>query len=237
MQGQRVVALGGTSGIGLAVALGSEKAGASVTVASSRPSSVERALARLGPHASGQVVDVLDPVSVEMLFGTVGPFDHLVYTAGEPLTTMPIGALDLGRARAFFEARYFGVLASVHAAVRHIRHGGSITLTSGTVGERPGPGWSLGASVCGAVNALTRALAIELAPVRVNAVSPGVTRSQVWSEMDQDDREAMYDELARSLPAGRVGEVEDAAEAYLYCMNQSHTTGIVLTVDGGTVLV
>ena len=117
-----------------------------------------------------------------------------------------------------------------------ITSGGSITLTSGTAAEQPGFG-ALPVSICGAMNALTKALAFELAPIRVNAVAPGVVRTPLWDAMSEGDRQHMYDQAAQRLPLGRVGEVADTARAYLYCMEQGFGTGIVLTVDGGTVLV
>jgi len=92
-------------------------------------------------------------------------------------------------------------------------------------------------SICGAMNALTKALAVELAPIRVNAVAPGVVRTPLWAAMSDADRQAMYDQAAQQIPLGRIGEVADIARAYLYCMEQEFGTGIVLTVDGGTVLV
>lgn len=237
MQGQRVVVFGGTSGIGYAVAQRSLAAGASVAVASRRKASVEAAVGRLGEGATGRDVDVADAAAVASFLQDTGPFDHLVYTAGEPLSMMEIDKLDLGRARAFFEARFFSALGAVHAARPLLREGGSITLTSGSAADRPGAGWALGASVCGAVNSLTRALAVELAPLRVNAVAPGILRSPIWSEMDIEQQEAMYEQVGESLPVGRIGEVGDAADAYLYCMTQPYTTGTVLPVDGGTLLV
>ena len=236
MKGQQVVVIGGTSGIGLAIARQSEAAGAHVNIASRRQASVSAALDLL-EDATGHVVDVLDPGSVKAVFDQIGPFDHLVYTAGEPLSMMRIADLDLDRARSFFEARYFGALNAVHMGVPHLATGGSVTLTSGTAAERPGSGWALGASVCGAINSLTRSLAVELAPIRVNAVAPGVTRSAVWSQMSDADRDGMYEQLGNALPLGRVGEPADAADAYLYCMTQPYTTGQVVTVDGGSVLV
>jgi NAD(P)-dependent dehydrogenase (short-subunit alcohol dehydrogenase family) len=147
-----------------------------------------------------------------------------------------VAELDLDRARSFFGLRYFGVLAAVHAAAPHIRAGGSITLTTGTASVRPGPGWAVAASICGAVEALTRTLAVELAPIRVNAVQPGVIRSPLWSGMSEADREEMYREVGASLPAGRVGEVEDIAAGYLSLMTQPYATGTILTLDGGTLV-
>jgi NAD(P)-dependent dehydrogenase (short-subunit alcohol dehydrogenase family) len=237
LQNQRVVIIGGTSGIGLAIAQQSITHGAEVVVASSRQASVDSALAELGEAATERALDVLDPAAVQQFFDALGEIDHLVYTAGEPLSLMPIGELDLERARGFFQIRYFAALSAIHAAAPHLRARGSITLTSGSAAERPGAGWALAASVCGAVNSLTRALAIELAPIRVNAVAPGVVRSPLWSQLSEANRAAMYTQLGEPLPVGRVGEVDDIAQGYLYCMTQQYGTGTVLNLDGGTLLV
>jgi NAD(P)-dependent dehydrogenase (short-subunit alcohol dehydrogenase family) len=233
LQGQRVIVLGGTSGIGLAAAAAAARQGATVTVVSSRRASVDKALAILPAGATGRAVDLGRPGDVRALFDDLGEIDHLVYTAGEPLELMNAATLDLDAARNFFTLRYFGALSAVQAA--HVR--GSITLTTGTAKDRPGPGWAVVASICGAVEALTRALAVELAPVRVNAVSPGMVRSPLWSRMSDDDRDRMYREAGAQIPVGRVGEVEDIAEAYLFCMTQPFATGTVLTIDGGSILV
>jgi NAD(P)-dependent dehydrogenase (short-subunit alcohol dehydrogenase family) len=230
-----IVVLGGTSGIGFAVAQAAAKEGFGVTVVSSRQSSVDSAVAAL-PGATGKVVDLAEPGAVAGFFAAHGDFDHLVYTAGEALSLMPLDTLDLDAARRFFQLRYFGMLAAVKAAAPHLRPGGSVTLTSGSAATRGGRGWSVGASICGAIEALTRSLAVELAPLRVNAVAPGVVRSPLWRGMGDADRERMYAEVGATLPVGRVGEVEDVARAYLYCVTQPWATGTVLAVDGGTVL-
>jgi NAD(P)-dependent dehydrogenase (short-subunit alcohol dehydrogenase family) len=226
-----IVVLGGTSGIGLAVATRAAAEGFQVTVVSRRRSSVDKAVAAL-PGATGAVVDLGAPDELAGFFAARGEFDHLVYTAGEPLSLMPVDTLDLDAARRFFDVRYFGALAAVKAA--RVRE--SITLTSGTAAARGGHGWGIGASICGAIEALTRSLAVELAPLRVNAVAPGVVRSPLWQRMSEADRERMYADTGAAIPAGRVGEVEDVAQAFLYCITQRWTTGTVVTVDGGTVL-
>jgi NAD(P)-dependent dehydrogenase (short-subunit alcohol dehydrogenase family) len=237
LQDQRVVVIGGTSGIGLAIARASIADGATVVVASSRQPSVDAALADLGPMATGQALDVQDTDAVGRFFGALGDIDHLVYTAGETLSMMPISDLDLNGARGFFQTRYFGALNSVHGAVPHLRPGGSVTLTSGSAGERPSAGWALAASVCGAIASLTRALAVELAPIRVNAVAPGFVRSPLWAQLSDTARAEMYAGTGAALPVGRIGEVEDIARAYLYCMTQGYGTGAVINVDGGALLV
>jgi NAD(P)-dependent dehydrogenase (short-subunit alcohol dehydrogenase family) len=237
LHGQRIVVLGGTSGIGLATAGAAARRGAEVVVVSSRQANVDRAVAELPAGSSGRAADLTDSGGVRSLFGELGAFDHLVFTAGEPLELVKLADMDMDQARQLFGLRYYGALTAVQAAVPHLRPGGSITLTSGIASHRPGPGWSLGASVCGAVEALTRALAVELAPIRVNAVAPGVVRSPLWSAMDEAEREQLYKETGAAIPAGRVGEVTDIAQAYLFCLSQPFATGTVLTVDGGAVLV
>ncbi|MGA7420792.1 MAG: SDR family oxidoreductase [Acidimicrobiales bacterium] len=236
LHGQRVVVLGGTSGIGLATAAQAAVAGARVTVVSGRKASVERALAELPPGSAGHAIDLTDAASVQTFFDDLGDFDHLVYTAGESLVIGTLDALDLDAARRFFDVRYFGALAAARASAPHLRPGGSITLTTGGALARPRPGWSVAVSVLGAVDALTRALAVELAPVRVNAVCPGVVRSPLWAGMSDSERDEFYRTVGSGLLTGRVGEVSDIAHGYLSLMTQPYATGSVLTLDGGGAL-
>jgi NAD(P)-dependent dehydrogenase (short-subunit alcohol dehydrogenase family) len=202
----------------------------------SRPASTGRwRSCRLAP-AGGRAADLTSAALVCPLFDDLGDIDHVVFTAGEPLALTDIAALNLDKAREFFALRYFGALWAVHAAGPHLQPGGSITLTTGIAGRRPSPGWAVAASICGAVESLTRALAVELAPIRVNAVCPGVVRSPLWASMTKTSREQVYRDPAASIPAGRVGEIDDIAHAYLYCLTQPFATGSILTVDGGTAL-
>jgi NAD(P)-dependent dehydrogenase (short-subunit alcohol dehydrogenase family) len=235
--GQRVVVIGGTSGIGLATARAAAEHGAQVVVVSARQESVERALGQLPPGVTGHAVDVRDTGALDAVFDTIGTFDHLAYTSGEALALTPLAQLDLATARRFFEIRYFGVLAAVGAAAPRLSPNGSITLTGGSAGPRPLPGWAVAASICGAMEALTRELALELAPVRVNLVRPGVVESPLWSAMSEADRDALYQTTAKAVPVGHTGQVEEIALAYLYCMQQTYATGSIVPVDGGVVLV
>jgi len=110
-------------------------------------------------------------------------------------------------------------------------------LTTGIAGQRPQKGWVIAASVCGTIEALTRALAVELAPIRVNAVSPGVVRTNLWQSMSEPERERLYESVVKSLPVGRVGEAHDVAQAYLFLMQAGYSTGQTVVIDGGRVLV
>jgi NAD(P)-dependent dehydrogenase (short-subunit alcohol dehydrogenase family) len=238
INGQRVVVIGGTSGIGLATARAAAEGGAQVTVVSARQTSVQRALDQLPPDGvTGHTVDVRDAAALDALFARIGGFDHLVYTSGEALTFMPVADFDQAAARTFFEVRYFGALAAVHAAAPRLSRGGSITLTGGSAAPRPQPGWSVAASLCGAMEALTRALAVELAPIRVNLVRPGVVESPLWSGLSTAEREQLYQATAKTVPVGHTGRAEEIALAYLYCMEQTYATGSIVSVDGGALLV
>jgi NAD(P)-dependent dehydrogenase (short-subunit alcohol dehydrogenase family) len=234
---KRIAVLGGTSGIGLAVAEAAMRAGARVVVASSSKTKVSEALATLGKRADGEVVNLADEAQIRQLFSRLGPFDHLVYTAGESLQLGNLSSIDLADARAAFELRVFGAMAAVKHAVAGIRPGGSVTLTHGIAGARPRKGWTVAASICGAMEAFTRALAVELAPIRVNAVSPGFVRSPLWGGIPEVQRESMYRDVAARLLVGRVGEVADIAHTYLYLMQNEFSSGQTVVVDGGGVLV
>src|SRR3954467_7448891 len=196
---ERIVILGGTSGIGLATAERAAADGATVIVASSSPDRIDAALARLPASAEGYPVNARNEDEIRDLFNRLGRFDHLVFTAGETLQIGAIADTDLDAARRALHVRVWGAYAAVKHAVPHLRAGGSIVLSSGIAGTRPEENWTVAAGICGALDALTRALAVELAPIRVNAVAPGVVRSDLWREMSKQDRSAMYDSLSEAL--------------------------------------
>jgi NAD(P)-dependent dehydrogenase (short-subunit alcohol dehydrogenase family) len=237
LSGKRIVILGGTSGIGLATAKAAQGEGAAVVIASSRRARLDHALASLQDGAEGQVVDVADEAQVRALFERLGAFDHLMFTAGETLHLESLEAMQFDRARAFVNTRFWGAFMAAKYGSPHIASGGSIVLSSGVAGLRPRKGWTVAASICGAVEALTRALAVELAPIRVNAVCPGLVRTELWSDMTEPDRVRMYRDASQRLPVGRVGETDDLAQTYLYLMREAFSTGQVVVVDGGAVLV
>jgi NAD(P)-dependent dehydrogenase (short-subunit alcohol dehydrogenase family) len=234
---QRIVVLGGSSGIGLATAQAAVREGARVVIASSRKDRIKTALVTLPTGSEGHVLDLADGDATRALFARLGSFDHLVFTAGETLQLGSLATTDLDAARRFFALRYWGAYCAAKYGSSSIRQGGSIVFTSGIAGQRPHAGWALGASICAAMEGLTRALAVELAPVRVNIVSPGVVRTQLWANLAEADRGALYQQTAERLPVGHVGDAAEIAEAYVYLMRQTYSTGQVLVVDGGAVLV
>ena len=237
LQDKRVVVLGGSSGIGLAVAQLAAAQGAKVVIVSSNADRVKKAADGIGGEAQGHAVDVSDERAMATLFSKLGPFDHLVFTAGDSLHLHDLASTDLQQARRAFELRYWAALAAVKYGSPYIRKEGSVVLTTGIAGQRPRKGWVIAASVCGTIEALTRALAVELAPIRVNAVSPGMVRTNLWQNMGAEEREKLFESVGKSLPVGRVGEASDISQAYLFLMQEGFGTGQTVVVDGGAVLV
>jgi NAD(P)-dependent dehydrogenase (short-subunit alcohol dehydrogenase family) len=205
-ENKRVVIVGGSSGIGFAIAEETASQGAEVVIVSSKAERVQEAIQSIGGDARGQAADVSDEKAVESFFTNLGAFDHLVFTAGDSLQLYELADTDLKQARRAFELRYWSALATVKYGSLQIRKGGSIVLTTGVAGRRPHKGWVVAASVCGTIEALTRALAIELAPIRVNAVSPGVVRTNLWQNLSSAEREQQKtQEMGHPLRSGRQG--------------------------------
>ena len=237
LNGKRIVVLGGTSGIGFATAAMVAREGAALVVASSRRESVDRAVARLPNGTEGYTIDLSNEEHVRDFFNHIGACDHLVFTAGDMVQRSELSETNVEQARHFFDLRFWRAFMAAKYGGSQIRPGGSIVLTSGIAGRRPHKGRTVGAGVCGAVEALTRALAVELAPIRVNAVCPGPVRTEMWMSMSEEDQEAMARSIGQALLVGRVGEAHDLAHAYLYLMRAGFSTGQVIIVDGGTTFV
>lgn len=237
LQGKKIVLLGGTSGFGLATAQTVAGEGAQVVVVSSRQHRVDEALASLPPGSKGYIANLTNEQQIAELFSKIGEFDHLVFTAGESLQLSELSSIKMDEAKQFFNLRYWGALMAVKYGSPFIRKGGSITLTNGTIGLRPWKGWAVAASLTCAIEGLTRALAVELAPIRVNAVCAGMVRTELWGNIPEADREAMFNDYGSKLLTGRVGEATDIAEAFLYLMKGGFNTGQIMVVDGGGVLV
>jgi NAD(P)-dependent dehydrogenase (short-subunit alcohol dehydrogenase family) len=237
IRGKRIVILGGSSGIGLAVAERVIEQGGEVVIASSNAQRVKEAATSLGEKAQGHEVNLTDESAIQTFFQEVGSFDHLVFTAGDTLQLGELATVDLKKARSAFDVRYWAALAAVKYARSHIRRGGSVVLTTGIAGQHPRKGWVIAASVCGTIEALTRALAVEIAPIRVNAVSPGVVRTNLWQNMKEQERDAMYENIGKNLLVGRAGEAVDIARGCLFLMQEGYSTGQIVVLDGGALLV
>lgn len=237
LKDKKVIILGGSSGLGLATAKAAAAEGATVIIVSGNQQRIDLALQELPDNSSGIAVDLLQEENIKTFFETAGSFDHLVFTAGENLILHNISDTDIEAARNFFNLRYWGAFAAVKYGAPHINPGGSISLTSGIASARPGAGWAIAASICGAMEGFVRTMAVELAPVRVNSVMPGVVKTNLWNSMSDNDRNNLYKTVGDSLPVKRVGEAEDIALAFLYLMKQQFGTGQNMIIDGGAVLV
>lgn len=233
LEGQRVLVIGGSSGIGLAVAKAALEDGARVTIASSRPERLSEAVARLG-GGEGVRLDVTDEAAVQAFFETSGAFDHIAFTAADwaQVDHAAFTETDLAAAASLFQVRFWGALAVAKHAARYVPPGGSITLTNGMAAHRPQKGLAVATAMAGAVEHLVLGLAVELAPIRVNGVCPGAIRTEAWDELPEDFRRFQEARLAPQL-LPRPGEPAEAAEAYLYLMRGTYTTGQVLRVEGG----
>ena len=237
LSGKQVVILGGSSGLGLATAKHAAQAGASVIIVSGNQQNIDKALQQLPAGSKGFAIDLRNEENIKAFFEQCPEFDHLVYTAGENLRFITLNDMDVNNAKEFFTLRFWSALAAVKYAAAKIRKGGSIGLISGIVSSRPGAGWSLGAAICGAVEAFGRAMAVELAPIRVNVVVAGVTKTNLWNSLSDTDRNNLYSAVSNSLLVKRVGEAEEIAQTFLFLMQNQFATGQTFTIDGGTVLV
>jgi NAD(P)-dependent dehydrogenase (short-subunit alcohol dehydrogenase family) len=236
LRDQRVVVIGGSSGIGFAVAEAALADGAKVVIGSSSEANVQAAVERLGAGATGAVTNVREEAGVQAFFEGVGALDHLVFTAGDWVgnpAPSAIAELDFATAAAGLNVRFWGALMAVKHAVPRISPAGSITLTDGVRAHRPAKGSPLSTAFGGAIEHLTLGLAVDLAPVRVNAVCPGLVLTEIWSTVPEERLRRMTERL----PVPRAGDPAEVAQAYLYLMRGGYTTGQVLVVDGGMMLV
>lgn len=231
---QRVIVIGGSSGMGFAIAKAAVVQGAQVLIASRSMDKLSRAAANIGEGVTVHPVDLLDEDSIATLFSNAGPIDHLLIP-GSGVKTGPFADLPLDDALLSMRSKYFGpYLCAKHA---RINSSGSLTLFSGILSRRPGKNDALLAGINAAVEGMGRALAKDLAPVRVNVISPGMTRgTEAYDEMPEDAREGMFTSIAERLPAGRVGTPEDVAQLALMIMQNGFLTGTVIDLDGGGLL-
>ncbi|QWT21271.1 SDR family oxidoreductase [Bacillus sp. NP157] len=226
---QNVLVVGGSSGIGLATAQAFAAAGAKVTIASRSAGKLAEAAEAIGHGVKTVVLDTADNAAVEALAGGQ-TWDHVVVSAAQT-PGGPVRQLALDDAYAAMESKFWGAYRVARAA--NIRDGGSLTLVSGFLSVRPSATSVLQGAINAALESLVRGLALELSPVRVNAVSPGVIRTPLWNGMDDSTRAAFFASAAGKLPAKRVGEPGDIANAVLYAAGTGFTTGSTIMIDGG----
>lgn len=231
LAGKKVVVVGGSSGIGLSTAELARKEGAEVIIASRNAERLKAAADRIG--ATAIPTDVTNDDSVVNLFRAAGPVDHVVVTAAQ-LRSGPFKTVSMEDVRATMEGKFWGAWRCARAA--EIHQGGSLTLVSGFLSIRPRPNSAIVGSANGALESLTRSLALELAPVRVNCVSPGIIDTPIRAAMPEAARKDMLTKIAAGLPAGRVGLAEDIARQIHAFMLNGFATGSIVYIDGGGVI-
>lgn len=229
-----VVVLGGSSGIGLATAKAASTEGARVIVTGRSRERLQAARENIGGDVRTVALDVADEAGTRALFSEFERVDHVFITAGTVLFDPKLSP-DSASLHPAIDTRFWGAFYAAKFAATKMRAGGSITFMSGTTATRPLPGASVATASCGAVEAFARSLAVDLAPIRVNTVQPGLVDTPFLDVLG-DRRNAIIAEYSKRLPVGRAGRPEEIADAVLFLMKNGFVTGITLTVDGGGVL-
>ncbi|KAF2437780.1 NAD(P)-binding protein [Karstenula rhodostoma CBS 690.94] len=254
----RVLIIGGTSGIGFGSAeITLEHAPTStVLLSSSVQSKIDNAISRLEksyPSAVGRVhgktVDLSNDETMESQISELlqwatsngtKQLDHLIFTAGDSVDIRPLAENTLAQVKRSGNVRYFAPLMFATAIAKHnfmnISTQSSFTITSGVSGVRPIPHWAVYCGYLAGLQGLTRSLALDMKPIRVNLITPGPVETEMWDGFPVEQRKVVMDSLERSTATGKVGRVEDLAESYLHCMRDANMTGSWINSDGGTLL-
>ena len=236
LKGQRVVVVGGSSGMGLGCAKAALEAGTEVIIASHSADKLSAAETELNSeNVSSAVLDITDEEAVKRYFSELGSLDHLIITASGA-GTGPFVKMDNAVGKNFFEIKFWGAYSCAKYAAPLLSKQGTITFVSGVASRRPMRGLACAGACNGALESLGKALAAELAPIRVNTISPGLVDTPLYAMMPEDKKQAFFDATAKQLPAKRIGYPVDIAEAAMLLMTNGFITGTVLDVDGGNMV-
>ncbi len=233
MKDQRVLIIGGSSGIGEAIARRAISLGANVAIASHTEEKLAAAKVALGAGLRTELVNVAKEDEVKALFARIGAVDHVVFCA-EAVMRGPFRQVTTATERENFEVKFWGTYYT--AFHMKLNEGGSFTLFSGTISRMPWQGITNVSVINSALETMTRGLAYELAPVRVNCISPGTIDTPAWLHISAEARETLFAKTRATLPVRRVGAADDCATAALLVMQNPFMTGTVIDVDGGALL-
>lgn len=252
LDGKLVVVFGGSSGIGFCVASGAVEHGARVVISGSQPEKLEKAVQKIQkacPEGSERVSGhVCDLSNGDRLEGNLTAFfdvatngktvDHVVFTAGDTLNNPPLSEMTVDLVQKMMVVRYLGSVMVAKIGPRYMNQAdsSSITLTSGTAARKPIPGWAVPGSVVSAIEGLSKGLALDLAPIRVNCVMPGMINTEMWHIIPEDQRPQFMEQQGKGTVLNRVGKPEEAAQAYLYLMKDNFATGSTVETHGGGLL-
>ncbi len=239
LTGKTVVVIGGSAGMGLATAKLVAELGADVVIAARDPHRLAQAAEQINQRSGSAVchraLSIESGDAVAEFLADYAPFDHLVLP-GSTVVPVDFEHVTEANSREAFDSKFWGPFLAAMAAVPHMRHGGCVVMYSGVAADRPVRGFVVGSAINGAINALTRSLALELGTLglRINTIAPGAVRTPLWSNVDHlqsaDDIEA---EASARLPVGRVGTARECAELAVALMTNGFITGEVIGIDGG----
>ncbi len=228
LENKTVLIVGGSSGIGLSVAQALQKHGSKLIIAS-RSAHSKRAeiVPLLDDKVITQNMDITRSVDIERFWGDSSQIDHLIFTVRPNYSTELFADTDIIQAKAAFDVKFWGEYHFIQKSLNKLRAGGSIIMTSGIAGTKVYPRSSTMALINSATETLVKSLALEISPLRINAVCPGFIRPKSES----------VTQYAQSFPLQRLGTIDEVCEAYLYLLKSTYVTGSVITVDGGATLI
>ena len=222
----KTVVIGGSSGMGLATAKLLYSLGHTIVIASRSKEKLKKAVEAIG-QVESYVLDVTQEKDIAQFFDSLGSFDHLV-TSAAGFAVGPFLKMPTDKAKHFFDNKFWGQYLAAKMGAPYIQKGGSITFFCGVAAQKPFMNFAAGSALNAAIEGLTRALALELSPIRVNAISPGTVITPVWDGLPEKERLAQFEESAKHLPVKRVGMPEDIAEAVRYLIQCGYATGSIV---------
>jgi len=261
LRDRTVLLIAGTGGIGKGVASALLSRGSKVILTSRTQAKLDDTISQLlqlypevpQTNVSGYTLDLgsssvednIKTVTEQLKRDGIEKIEHLVYLAGDPLPTSAIEDITLDSWLKASQVRTISCVLVIKHLLPFLRAAGpassqcspSITLTSGSVGDKPIPGgWTLLSMIAASLHGAARQLALDLKPIRVNTVSPGVVDTDLWSGMSEEQRNAFFEQTKKNMPTGRVGDVQDVAESYLWCMCDGNVTGEVVRTNSGVLI-
>ncbi|MFB6679673.1 SDR family oxidoreductase [Streptomyces sp. NPDC056390] len=225
--------IGGTSGVGLAAARQLATRGDDVHIAGRNEERMLRAKAAIDGRVHGHVLDAADARAVAALTAQIAPIQRLIITLTGNGGAGPFGELPIDGLRQAFEEKYWPTVTALQAGLAHLSKDASVTLVGAVTARAAMPGTAGIGSLNAAVEGLIQPLAAELAPIRVNAVSPGYVDTPWWDDLVAEEREGFFASAAASLPTKRIATAPDIAEAVVLLATNPNITGTILETDGG----
>jgi NAD(P)-dependent dehydrogenase (short-subunit alcohol dehydrogenase family) len=235
--GKRIVVTGGSSGIGLATAEAAIARGAEVVITGRDRKRLDCALSQLGSRARGFAVDASDEKAVRGIFAELQHVDHIFSNAGGITGASKLLSTDVSAMRPAMDIRFWGAIYAAKYGAPKMREGGSIVLMSGIASQRPILGAVVASASGSSVEGLARSLAVDLAPIRVNTIRPGLIDTPLIDQFVGERKDAFVKMYAERVPVRRIGRAEEIADAVLFLMSNGFVNGITLTVDGGALLI